>query len=135
MNPCARHTLPCGRSLSCIGSRGGSSDCIRLLLAHGADLEEKDVEGKTAIHWAVHPEDTKCLDQLLTFGSSFYKDYEGRTAAHRIAELGGLPAIRLLLEVRADAISDLDRNQRSPLIWAAACDKYVRPARPPAQSY
>lgn len=29
------------------------------------DLEEKDVDGKTAMHWAVHKSDAQCLAVLL----------------------------------------------------------------------
>ena len=37
-----------------------------MLLEHRCDLEEKDVEGKTAAHWAVHSgDDTRCFEMLL----------------------------------------------------------------------
>ena len=55
-------------------------------------------------------------------GSSFYKDYAGQTLAHRIAECGSVECAKLLLAVRRDCVRDVDKEGRTPLIWAAAYD-------------
>lgn len=38
----------------------------RMLLEHGADLEEKDRDGLTAMHWAVHTDNTACAIRLVS---------------------------------------------------------------------
>ncbi|EGD76633.1 hypothetical protein PTSG_07746 [Salpingoeca rosetta] len=93
---------------------------VKMLLKHGADLEEKDIDGKTAMHWAVH-ERIGCLKLVLTFASTFFKDHLGRTVAHIAAELNATAALRFIVRTRADAVHDVDKNGRTPLHWAAAC--------------
>jgi hypothetical protein len=55
-------------------------------------------------------------------GSSFYKDYAGQTLAHRVAECGSVECADRLLAVRRDCVRDVDKEGRTPLIWAAAYD-------------
>jgi hypothetical protein len=52
------------------------------LKARGADLEEKDIDGKTAMHWAVHRKDAKCLQKVLSTTSTYFRDGMGRTVMH-----------------------------------------------------
>lgn len=98
---------------------------LAILVKRGADLEEKDVDGKTAYHWAVHRRDAKCLKKILDMPSTFYKDKLGRTVAHICGELGGKDAVAAIVEARADAINDPDKDGRTPLMWAAACNNKV----------
>jgi len=95
---------------------------VAKLLKYGADLDEKDIEGKTACHWAVHEgEDIRCLKMLLTYENSFWRDAAGRAVIHLAAESKSTRAIKLAMGVRPDSVHDIDRNGRSPLHWAAAC--------------
>eukprot|EP00050_Salpingoeca_kvevrii_P009466 m.3156 g.3156 ORF g.3156 m.3156 type:complete len:1233 (+) comp2270_c0_seq1:75-3773(+) len=96
---------------------------IRKLLKAGAELQEKDVDGKTAMDWAVHVENTDCLELLMDYNATFYKDVKGRTVLHTAAERGALNAARLILKLRPDSIEDMDKSGRTPLFWAAACDR------------
>ena len=51
---------------------------------------------------------------------------QGRTVLHHVGERGGEAAARLVLALRPDAIDDEDREERTPLFWAAACNKCDR---------
>ena len=97
--------------------------CVSLLLALGADVEEKDVDGKTANHWAVHKENARCLRRLLRLDSTFFRDHKGKTVLHQAAEAGSVPAMKTVLALRRDAVSDTDKQDRTPLHWAAVSDQ------------
>ena len=97
--------------------------CLSLLLSLGADVEEKDVEGKTANHWAVHRENAKCLRRLLRLESTFFRDHKGKTVLHQAAETGSVIAMKAVLALRRDAVSDSDKQARTPLHWAAVADQ------------
>lgn len=93
------------------------------LLSQGADCEEKDMDGMTAMHWAVHQEGVKCLELLLKADHTYFKDHKGRTVLHVAAEVGCTGGCELVLQLRADAVHDLDRMGRTPLHYAAACSR------------
>ena len=97
--------------------------CVSLLLSLGAEVEEKDIEGKTANHWAVHTDSAKCLRRLLKLESTFFKDHKGKTVLHQAAETGSIPAMKAVLSLRRDAVCDLDKQGRTPLHWAAVSDQ------------
>ena len=97
--------------------------CVSLLLSLGAEVEEKDVEGKTANHWAVHRENARCLRRLLKLESTFFRDHRGKTVLHQAAETGSVPAMKAVLALRRDAVSDADKQGRTPLHWAAVSDQ------------
>lgn len=84
--------------------RPGHLEC---LLASGADLEEKDIDGKTAMHWAVHRKNAHCLERLLTISGTFFKDKLGRTVAHAIAEQGGRDALQVGTELRPTSMTSM----------------------------
>ncbi|EDQ85652.1 uncharacterized protein MONBRDRAFT_34181 [Monosiga brevicollis MX1] len=93
---------------------------VRRLLKYGAELDEKDIDGKTAMHWCIHDDDVTCLKLLLTVDATFFRDSFGKTLMHVAAEKNSSAAIRLIAAARADAIHDEDKNGRTPLHWAAA---------------
>lgn len=46
-----------------------SARCVDVLLAHGADLEARDEEGRTALHWAVWRGNNPAITLLLKAGA------------------------------------------------------------------
>ena len=58
---------------------------------------------------SVHRGDCKCLQLLLTPVQTYFKDQKGRTVMHLAAEIGSTTACDLILDMRVDAINDLDR--------------------------
>eukprot|EP00117_Sycon_ciliatum_P021112 scpid31410/ scgid3224/ Ankyrin repeat domain-containing protein 55 len=88
-----------------------------------ADQEEKDVDGRTAMHWAVHKTNITCLKLLLEHDMTYFKDHKGLTVLHIAAEKGSVKAARFIISIREDSVHDLDKNGRSPLHWAAVCSR------------
>ena len=89
----------------------------------GADLMEKDVDGKTAMDWAVNKDSCAVLEMIVSHASTFFKDRVGRTVLHTAAERGAVHAIEYILTIRPDAVNDEDKMHRTPLFWAAACNE------------
>lgn len=59
---------------------------VESLLARGADLFEKDMDGKTALDWAVHEDSIAAMKLLLDLPGTYFKDRRGRTVLHTAAE-------------------------------------------------
>ncbi|XP_076473133.1 uncharacterized protein LOC143302367 isoform X2 [Babylonia areolata] len=78
---------------------------------------ERDVNGRTWMHWAVRrTEPLECLQTLLTPQSACYKDEDGKTVLMVAAEIGSLPATRLILEIGGPAtVDDCDFESRTAL--------------------
>eukprot|EP00055_Hartaetosiga_balthica_P007824 m.27578 g.27578 ORF g.27578 m.27578 type:complete len:1085 (+) comp5957_c0_seq1:54-3308(+) len=101
---------------SCFNNRAQTT---KILLKKGAALDEKDIDGKTAMHWAVH-EETDCLKLVLSKDSTYFRDLLGRTVAHIASEHNNTKAMRYILKLRPDACDDVDKQGRTPIHWAAA---------------
>lgn len=96
---------------------------VGALMERGAEMLEKDIDGKTAMDWAVRPDSAAVLTMIVDEPSTYFKDRVGRTVLHTAAERGSLLAIEHILSIRPDAIEDEDRMFRTPLFWAAACNE------------
>ncbi|XP_049794978.1 uncharacterized protein LOC126209899 [Schistocerca nitens] len=76
----------------------GSSRKLRTLINSGADLDERDVFGCTAVHYAAAAGNTQCLSLLAEAGADVWaKCYGGWTALHLAARRGHEDTVRLLL--------------------------------------
>jgi uncharacterized protein len=85
-------------------AKHGTPAQLRSLLEAGADANEADGDGTTALHWAVHRGALDAVTALLAAGASV--DAENRYGvrpAYLAAENGDAAAIRALLAARADA--------------------------------
>eukprot|EP01135_Chromosphaera_perkinsii_P000567 Nk52_evm29s123 gene=Nk52_evmTU29s123 len=95
---------------------------VKYLLEKGSDELASDIDGKSAVHWAIDP-NTECL-LLLYKGPAFeFKDNRGKTALHYAAEMGYLSCVNCILNENPSSIYDVDSDGRTPLHWAAACMK------------
>ncbi|KAH7120339.1 ankyrin repeat-containing domain protein [Dactylonectria estremocensis] len=87
-----------------------------LLLNHGADLEVRDILGRTSLSWAVAGFDIQLVKTLLGLGADVdAADCAGRTPLSWAAQ-GGIAGS--LLDAGAN-IESRDKNGRTPLSWAA----------------
>jgi serine/threonine-protein phosphatase 6 regulatory ankyrin repeat subunit A/serine/threonine-protein phosphatase 6 regulatory ankyrin repeat subunit B len=88
---------------------GDSPDNVRLLLAKGAKLEDKDNDGQTALHWAVLGDggdiaeasagDADLVHLLLVRGADIQaKDKKGRTALQLAVSHRKTEVVKLLRE-------------------------------------
>ncbi len=72
---------------------------VGLLLARGADVNEKTNSGTTALHFAVSKSNLDIARKLIAHGASTrIKDKRSQLALHRAAAVGNVPIIKLLLE-------------------------------------
>src|SRR5215510_2013533 len=82
------------------------------LIASGADVRAKDVDGTTALHWAAHYADVDLVDALIKKGADVNasNDY-GSSPMMEAATLGSAPVLKLLLKAGADVDSPNPEGQ------------------------
>ena len=78
--------------------RGHAPHMVRWLIQHGADVEEKDKFGDTALVEAVEHDDVACVDVLLEFGADVHIDHNGPVAS----DANSLAMCKRLLEAGVD---------------------------------
>ena len=77
---------------------------LRSLLQQKADVNAPQVDGATALHWAVYQDDLEAVDLLINAGAKVdVKNREGITPLHLASLYGNAPAIGRLLKAGADA--------------------------------
>ena len=47
---------------------GDRPECVEMLIKANVDINKKDIGGRTALHWAAHKGNFKCLKLLLNKG-------------------------------------------------------------------
>jgi len=89
-------------------AREGSPECIKILLANGAAVNDKDLTGHTALMsimnaYSYRPEHEKCAELLIDAGANLnFRDDTGNTALMWAARLGYPSIVRLLIKHGAD---------------------------------
>jgi hypothetical protein len=103
-------------------ARLGQLEQVNALLAAGADIKAKDINGETALHWASLGGRTKTAQALLAAGADIKaKDKWRKTALHRAAQRGHTETVQVLLSAGAD-IESKDNDGKTALHWAARWD-------------
>jgi ankyrin repeat protein len=87
-------------------------DAAMKLIAQGADVRAKDVDGTTALHWAAHYADVELVDALIKKGAevNVSNDY-GSSPMMEAATIGSAPVLKLLLKAGADVESPNPEGQ------------------------
>lgn len=82
-----------------------------------ADGIERDLIGRTWMHWAVRRmEPLECLQTLLTSDTAAIKDDEGRTVLLTAAEMGSLAACKIIIDIAGrQCVNDRDSQGRNAL--------------------
>ncbi len=94
-NPNAPHrdTLPLH-----FAARRGQMDIVDLLCRHGADIDARDAQGRTAVAQAAMSGEGKTIAALLKRGADIdVADHDGNTALHHAARLSKFDMMRQLI--------------------------------------
>ena len=97
----------------------GDKAAVRALLLQKADVNAPQVDGATALHWAIYRDDAELVDVLVRGGASVKAANRDGVTPLAMASLYGKPAIILkLLKAGADA-SEVGPNGQTVLMLAA----------------
>jgi len=93
---------------------------VRALLAKKADVNDPQVDGTTALHWAVYNENLGLVDQLLAAGANpAAATAEGVTPLYLAAVSGNAQILDRLLRHGADANATVLKHGETLLMFAA----------------
>ena len=93
-------------------------ELVRECLQAGADVDDKDSDGRTALMRAAGVGDADCVRLLIEAGADVEdKDSGGRTALMRAARYNHTDCVRLLIEAGAD-VDDKDSDGWTALMRA-----------------
>jgi ankyrin repeat protein len=97
----------------------GDRAAVRTLIQQKADVNEPQVDGATALHWAVYREDGELVDMLVRAGANVkVENREGVTPLMMAALYGDAAIIDRLLKAGADAKA-VGPNGETMLMFAA----------------
>ncbi len=97
----------------------GDRAAVRALLLQKADVNAPQVDGATALHWAIYRDDAELVDVLVRAGANVKAANRDGVTPLAMASLYGKPAIILrLLKAGADA-SEVGPNGQTALMLAA----------------
>lgn len=108
-----------GKSALHAAATRGQTECLAVILAHGADVSLQDASGFTALHLAAknnHPECAKKLLQNKCVVDA--PDSSGRTALHHAAACGNNEIVQLLCENKCH-VNLKDSDGFTPLLLSA----------------
>ena len=92
---------------------------LRVLLQKKADVNAAQVDGSTALHWAVYHDNVQAADLLLAAGANVKAvTREGVTPLSMATLYGSVPMVERLLKAGADA-KELGPNGETMLMFAA----------------
>src|SRR5437773_6714379 len=112
-------TLGAGRSDVADAVMTGDKAAVRTLIVRKSDVNAPQVDGATALHWAVYRDDLETADLLIRAGAKAnVANREGTTPLAMACLYGNAPMIKKLLKAGADA-KERNRNGETALMLAA----------------
>src|SRR5262245_13089561 len=97
-------TLSAGRSDVADAAMKGDKAALKTLVQQKADVNAPQIDGATAVHWAVYKDDPEMLDTLLAAGAKVdIKNREGATPLQMAALFGDVRIVDRLLKAGSDA--------------------------------
>jgi ankyrin repeat protein len=102
----------------------GDKATVRTLLKEGADVNQAQGDGMTALHWAAASGDAELIDMLLYAGANVRATTRlgGYTPLHVASQSGHAEAIAALVKAGAD-VNTLTTTGATPLMMAALSGK------------
>ncbi|XP_053133208.1 ankyrin repeat domain-containing protein 35 isoform X2 [Hemicordylus capensis] len=108
-----------GQSAFHLAASKGLTECLTILLTHGAEVNNKNDDGSTALHLATIACQPQCVKVLLQHGANEdCVDGGNRTPLHWAAFSGCASSVLLLCDQEA-FLDVVDNNGRTPLMIAA----------------
>jgi uncharacterized protein len=102
----------------------GKKDVLRTLLQQKADVNLPQIDGTTALHWAVRADDLETTDLLLRAGAKVTAaNRDGATPMQLAAVNGNAAIIERLLKAGVDANAPLSSSGDTALMLAARTGK------------
>jgi len=115
----ASFTIGAGKSPVADAVEKGDAATLRALLLAKTDVNAAQVDGTTALHWAVYRSDSAVVDQLIKAGAKIdTKNREGITPLYMAATYGDPAIVGALLKAGANA-KDPGPNGETSLMLAA----------------
>ena len=102
----------------------GNKEAVRALLQRKADVNATQVDGTTALHWAVRADDLETADLLIRAGANVSAaNREGATPMRLAAINGNAPMIEKLIKAGANPNASLSKFGDTALMLAARTGK------------
>ncbi|XP_025786795.1 ankyrin repeat and SOCS box protein 13 [Puma concolor] len=104
-----------------LGDPGGSSECVRLLIDVGANLEAHDCHFGTPLHVACAREHLDCVKVLLNAGANVNAAKLHETALHHAAKVKNVDLIEMLVEFGGNIYARDNRGKKpSDYTWSSS---------------
>src|SRR5579863_9355943 len=112
--------LGAGKSPVADAAMQGNKNAVRTLIQQKADVNAPQVDGATALHWAVRGNDLELADMLLRAGARVAAaNEEGATPMFLAALSGNAPMIERLIQAGADPNAPLSSTGDTALMMSS----------------
>src|SRR5207344_124603 len=102
----------------------GNKEAVRTLLARKADVNARQIDGTTALHWAVRGDDLETTDLLIRAGANVSAaNREGATPLLLASVNGNAAMLEKLVNAGADPNAKLSKDGDTALMMAARTGK------------
>ncbi|XP_073319432.1 ankyrin repeat and SOCS box protein 4 [Pagrus major] len=119
-NGAAVNRMPNGKTPLHVACEVANSDCVALLLAHGAKVNSLSLSGHTPLHYCVTAESVDCAKQLILKGATINvpsHSNEEDTPLHTVARFG-VPELLALYLAHGASVDVVNSNQETALMTA-----------------
>ncbi|XP_030005735.1 ankycorbin isoform X2 [Sphaeramia orbicularis] len=108
-----------GKSALHVAAARGQTDCMSVIVSHGADLSITDAAGLNPLHLAARNNHVECCKKLIQSKCPIEAvDGSGKTALHHAAASGNIQTVQLLCELKS-SINLKDADGLTPLLLSA----------------